>query len=480
MARLMRVRKRRAPLALGRLDRRHRRGRGRLSAGVAADQAFRKGYAPGDRIICLTSAAPGDRAAAVLRRNPAPTRTTFYGEGDQSMGCDVYANGDEIACKAGGNKVIAAFPDVCLSPPSPPAGPIPVPYPDTSFSKDMQNGSKTVKIKGKEVMLKDQSFYKTSPWATRRRRTAWGRRPHPRHHRQNLFRGLVDGRQVRRPECRPPHGHDNFEPREPHCECLGPQPQPGCDGRGPPGAGHEDVPACCGGSIHSAGTPMTFHDWYGMNDRGSSGQLTKEARGRRKQLEQWRTEKKARGCSCKVFPEAPCNVFRKPVTRAEHNAIVRVQKNNAANYRHNKGFIRCGEDVKVMFPGISQAEEQKITQINHKTPKNAGGCPTGDGDLALHFDLCSECQKMWMENSATGDRKSPPSLDSSYIGAVRCQSHPIRSTLIGSLGLPHPPGAPLLVGGVARDPGGSTRAGHRLRRAPKRPLRVPPGLARHL
>jgi hypothetical protein len=79
------------------------------------------------------------------------------------MGCEVYANGDEISCKAGDGKVIAAFPDVCLSPPSPPAGPIPVPYPDTSFSKDMKNGSKTVKIKGKEVMLKDQSFYKTSP-----------------------------------------------------------------------------------------------------------------------------------------------------------------------------------------------------------------------------------------------------------------------------------------------------------------------------
>jgi hypothetical protein len=79
------------------------------------------------------------------------------------MSCDVFANNDEIACKKGGNKVIAEFPDVCLSPPSPPAGPVPVPYPDTSFSKDMQNGSKTVKIKGGEVMLKDKSFYKTSP-----------------------------------------------------------------------------------------------------------------------------------------------------------------------------------------------------------------------------------------------------------------------------------------------------------------------------
>lgn len=40
------------------------------------------------------------------------------------MGCEVYANGDEIACKAGDGKVIAAFPDVCLTPPAPPAGPI--------------------------------------------------------------------------------------------------------------------------------------------------------------------------------------------------------------------------------------------------------------------------------------------------------------------------------------------------------------------
>src|SRR3990172_9423513 len=79
------------------------------------------------------------------------------------MGCDVFANNNEIACKGGDGKVIAAFPDVCLSPPSPPAGPVPIPYPDTSFSKDMMSGSKTVKIKNQEVMLKDKSFYKTAP-----------------------------------------------------------------------------------------------------------------------------------------------------------------------------------------------------------------------------------------------------------------------------------------------------------------------------
>lgn len=44
------------------------------AAGVAqlvlADEAFRKGYTPGDRLLCMTSSGAGDRAAAVLRRSP--------------------------------------------------------------------------------------------------------------------------------------------------------------------------------------------------------------------------------------------------------------------------------------------------------------------------------------------------------------------------------------------------------------------------
>lgn len=76
------------------------------------------------------------------------------------MGNEVYANGMEIACKSGNAKVIAAFPDVCLSPPPPPAGPVPIPYPVTSMASDTTDGSRTVKISGNEVMLKDKSAYK--------------------------------------------------------------------------------------------------------------------------------------------------------------------------------------------------------------------------------------------------------------------------------------------------------------------------------
>jgi hypothetical protein len=78
------------------------------------------------------------------------------------MSTNVYANGKEVAAKKSDNQSIAAMPDVCLSPPSPPAGPIPIPYPNFSAASDMADGTKTVKIAGDEVGMKDQSNYKTS------------------------------------------------------------------------------------------------------------------------------------------------------------------------------------------------------------------------------------------------------------------------------------------------------------------------------
>jgi hypothetical protein len=78
------------------------------------------------------------------------------------MANQVYANGREVSCKAADGKSICAFPDVCLSPPSPPAGPVSIPYPNTGLASDMTEGSKTVKISGKEVMLKDKSYFKKS------------------------------------------------------------------------------------------------------------------------------------------------------------------------------------------------------------------------------------------------------------------------------------------------------------------------------
>jgi hypothetical protein len=80
------------------------------------------------------------------------------------MANDVFANGREISCKAASGKSICAFPDVCFTPPQTPATPpgVPIPYPNTGMASDATNGSKNVKISGKEVMLKNKSYFKKS------------------------------------------------------------------------------------------------------------------------------------------------------------------------------------------------------------------------------------------------------------------------------------------------------------------------------
>ncbi|HYO51762.1 PAAR-like domain-containing protein, partial [Archangium sp.] len=79
------------------------------------------------------------------------------------MSGKVYADGDEVVSKGADGKVSSAFPDVCMSPPGPPAGPIPVPYPDSSSAKDLKNGSKSVQIRNQPVGLGDESYFATSP-----------------------------------------------------------------------------------------------------------------------------------------------------------------------------------------------------------------------------------------------------------------------------------------------------------------------------
>ena len=69
------------------------------------------------------------------------------------MSKNVFANGREISAKNDDNKATASMPDVCLSPPSPPAGPVPLPYPNTAMASDTSDGSKTVKIGGARILM---------------------------------------------------------------------------------------------------------------------------------------------------------------------------------------------------------------------------------------------------------------------------------------------------------------------------------------
>ena len=76
------------------------------------------------------------------------------------MGANVFANGREVSAKKAGNRISGAMPDPCLSPPSPPAGPLPVLYPNFSDDSRTDNGTKTVLIGGDQAGRKSDSSYK--------------------------------------------------------------------------------------------------------------------------------------------------------------------------------------------------------------------------------------------------------------------------------------------------------------------------------
>ncbi len=57
--------------------------------------------------------------------------------------------------------ICMGFPDVCKTP-APPAGPIPIPYPNIAQSQDTSQGSTTVKMDGNPVMLKGSVFSQSS------------------------------------------------------------------------------------------------------------------------------------------------------------------------------------------------------------------------------------------------------------------------------------------------------------------------------
>lgn len=75
------------------------------------------------------------------------------------MGCNVFANGRAVCGQADSHEVPVAFPDPCFSPPAPPAGPLPLPYPITASSSNLKGGTKKVFVAGKPLAMRDISYY---------------------------------------------------------------------------------------------------------------------------------------------------------------------------------------------------------------------------------------------------------------------------------------------------------------------------------
>ncbi len=77
------------------------------------------------------------------------------------MGCTVFAENMGLFHRGSGGKGIAPG-DVCLTPPPPPGGPVPVPYVNMLQASDLTKGSKTVIVDGEPTALEDASEVSTS------------------------------------------------------------------------------------------------------------------------------------------------------------------------------------------------------------------------------------------------------------------------------------------------------------------------------
>lgn len=302
------------------------------------------------------------------------------------MSNDVFANGNEIACKAGDGKVIAAFPDVCLSPPSPPAGPIPIPYPDTSFSKDMKNGSKTVKISGKEVMLKDKSYYKTSPLGDEAATKGLG---------AGVITHVITGKTYFTAwsmdvkfEGKNVDRHIDLTTSNHMSKVGNSMIMANLDSMAPTIIEEGKCPCCkspaCPAKIEPGDEPLTFNEYYGIDERaGKKNKLTPGALKKQEELAEMLEKKK--NCFCKnpptkVFPEPPCNVFRKP-NKDRKRAI------------DDKWFHQGGRDKFVAWHKKKHGRDIPAqTTINHVVPRSAGGCPTSPHNLQADAELCQNCK----------------------------------------------------------------------------------------
>jgi hypothetical protein len=77
------------------------------------------------------------------------------------MADNVFINGRAAIHKGSAGKSIA-FPDVCLCPPGPPAGPIPTPLPNTAQAADLAGGALTVTIEGNPVAHNESYIAKST------------------------------------------------------------------------------------------------------------------------------------------------------------------------------------------------------------------------------------------------------------------------------------------------------------------------------
>lgn len=332
------------------------------------------------------------------------------------MGKHVYANGMAIAAQAGEAKLIAAFPHVCNSPPAPTAGPIPVPYANTALSQDLKHGTKRVRIGGKPVAVKD-SVFETSPLgnegATKSfggsllSHTIIGAACFAAYSMDVMLEGknavrhldLMTSNHASYPGSTPPFGELEemalaalTDPKKDFCPCCW---SPSCTAA----LSKEIAPGV-------PREPMSFREFYNLDETDPTGNLTPKALSRRAAL----ASKPCAGGSCpnagKVERKSdpPCDVYRvlsKDESDSNYNGITEKQK-RALRKEHgaprSKGELAqrvlgnpFATEVDLKKAGWSDLKMKLAIQIDHNTPRAAGGCPTSLSNTTAHDHKCPNC-----------------------------------------------------------------------------------------
>jgi hypothetical protein len=350
------------------------------------------------------------------------------------MSHEVYADGMEIAGKATMNKSIARFPDVCLSPPSPPAGPIPVPYPDTSFSSDLKEGSQTVKLGGESAALAQQSYYQPAVLGDEAATKTLGMNVVT--HQitgKTYFQAwsmdvLIEGKNVCRHVDITTSNHASPPPGSPGAPSIDKQTLELIkEGKCP----------CCEKPLHpnqvdEHGTPyqpITEQDYY--ERRGAEAEATMQAKldsipgdieagmaytqnpaslafVQKRTAEQLQEVKDARATVANARNiDPPCENLHNPKDAkcGTHFDMKRTLRSLAPPGTEEKAIKKTvrenvlgfTDSVKKDCREIWRAKGRKIgksSPVNHMTPLSAGGCPIGQKNLIPSDALSDDCKKV--------------------------------------------------------------------------------------
>ncbi|MES0042820.1 PAAR-like domain-containing protein [Mesorhizobium sp. M0091] len=336
---------------------------------------------------------------------------------------NVFAGMWEIAAENGMNKSIARFPDVCMSPPSPPAGPIPIPYPDTSFSNNLKSGSSTVKIGGKGAALAQKSYYKESVLGDEAATRTFG---------ANVVTHQITGKTYFQAWCMDVKYEGKNVCR--HIDITTSNHASTATTTAPLPTGEsmsvadqdalikQGICPCCKGPVHSqaqaSGKRVSAKEWYEHDfskAKKASGHPfgPAELRDIKAAQESYQVAKelaKETGCEDSMpsdDPNDPCSAHYLGVTAKEsqdardneweeQKRVATKLSNRLAAKRYGKKVakkvVRQGERVRAAIKGAHP--DNPIVSIGHKTALAAGGCPVGKGNHGAVYKRCEAVDKL--------------------------------------------------------------------------------------